>query len=61
MIDELAIVIVGDKYNSRDIILHRRNVDVQQVSETHRLYDTGRNFWIFVNQACYCGLLWCNR
>ena len=38
-IDEVAIVIVGEEFNSRDIILHRRNGDVQRVSETHRSYD----------------------
>ncbi|GFT68522.1 putative DNA helicase [Trichonephila clavipes] len=35
----VAIVIVGEEFNSRDIILHRRNGDVQRVSETHRSYD----------------------
>ncbi|GFT13405.1 helitron_like_N domain-containing protein [Trichonephila clavipes] len=38
-IHEVAIVIVGEEFNSRDIILHRRNGDVQRVSETHRSYD----------------------
>ncbi|GFW37129.1 helitron_like_N domain-containing protein [Trichonephila clavipes] len=38
-IDEGAIVIVGEEFNSRDIILHRRNGEVQQVSETHCSYD----------------------
>ncbi|GFV02612.1 helitron_like_N domain-containing protein [Trichonephila clavipes] len=38
-IDEVAIVIVGEEFNSRDIMLHCRNGDVQRVSETHRLYD----------------------
>jgi hypothetical protein len=38
-INEVAIVIVGEEFNSRDIILHRRNGDVQRVSETHRSYD----------------------
>ena len=35
----MAIVIVDEEFNSRDIILHRRNGDVQRVSETHRSYD----------------------
>ena len=30
---------VGAEFNSRDIILHHINGDVQQVSETHRSYD----------------------
>ncbi|GFT98900.1 helitron_like_N domain-containing protein [Trichonephila clavipes] len=34
-IDEVAIVIVGEEFNSRDIILHRRNGDVQRVTETY--------------------------
>lgn len=38
-IDEVAIVIVGDEFNSRDIVLHRRNTGLQRVSETHRCYD----------------------
>lgn len=38
-IDEVAIVIVGEDFNSRDIILHRRNGNVQRVAETHRSYD----------------------
>ncbi|GFX07914.1 helitron_like_N domain-containing protein [Trichonephila clavipes] len=38
-IDEVAIVIVGEEFNSRNVILHRRNGNVQRVSETHRSYD----------------------
>ncbi|XP_067129653.1 uncharacterized protein [Centruroides vittatus] len=38
-IDEVAIVIVGEEFNSRDIVLHRRDGNVQRVSETHRSYD----------------------
>jgi len=38
-IDDVAIVIVGDEFNSRDIVLHRRNNQLQRVSETHRCYD----------------------
>lgn len=38
-VDEVAIVIVGEEFDSRDIILHRRNGDVQRVAETHRSYD----------------------
>lgn len=36
---EVAIVIVGDQFEPRDIILHRRNNQLQRVSETHRSYD----------------------
>ncbi|GFX05065.1 ATP-dependent DNA helicase [Trichonephila clavipes] len=38
-IDEVAIVIVGKEFESRDIILHRRSGDIQRVSETHCSYD----------------------
>ncbi|XP_028967044.1 uncharacterized protein LOC114828182 [Galendromus occidentalis] len=38
-INEVAIVIAGEEFKSRDIILHRRNGDLQRVSETHRSYD----------------------
>ncbi len=38
-IDEVAIVIVGDQIQTRDIILHRRNNQLKKVSETHRCYD----------------------
>ncbi|GFW10573.1 helitron_like_N domain-containing protein [Trichonephila clavipes] len=38
-IDEVAIVIVGEEFESRDIILHRRSGDIQRVSKTHRSYD----------------------
>lgn len=39
-IDEVAIVIVGDGFNPRDIVLHRRNNnELQRVSELHRSYD----------------------
>ncbi|GFU87081.1 helitron_like_N domain-containing protein [Trichonephila clavipes] len=39
-IDEVAIVIVGEEFESRDIILHRRSGDIQRVSETHQLTTT---------------------
>jgi len=38
-IDEVAIVIVGEQFPSRDIVLHRRNEQLQRVSELHRSYD----------------------
>ena len=38
-IDEVAIVIVGEQFSSRDIVLHRRNEQLQRVSELHRSYD----------------------
>lgn len=36
-IDEVAMV--GETFTSRDIVLHRRNEQIQRVSETHRSYD----------------------
>ncbi|XP_050339716.1 uncharacterized protein LOC126766058 [Bactrocera neohumeralis] len=38
-LDEVAIVIVGEQTLPRDIILHRRNEQLQRVSELHRSYD----------------------
>ncbi|XP_059160882.1 uncharacterized protein LOC131944344 [Physella acuta] len=38
-LNEVAIVIAGEEFNSRDIIFHRRNGNVQRVCETHRSYD----------------------
>lgn len=38
-IDEVAIVIVGEQFESRDIILYRRNEQLKRVAETHRSYD----------------------
>ncbi|XP_076251478.1 uncharacterized protein LOC143190794 [Rhynchophorus ferrugineus] len=38
-IDEVAIVVVGENLESRDIVLHRRNFQLQPIKETHRSYD----------------------
>lgn len=38
-IDEVAIVVVGENLESRDIVLHRRNNQLQRIKETHRSYD----------------------
>ncbi|GBP77376.1 hypothetical protein EVAR_40030_1, partial [Eumeta japonica] len=35
-IDEVAIVVVGRNLESRDIVLHRRNDQLQRIKETHR-------------------------
>lgn len=37
--NEVAVVIVGDEFQSRDIVLRRRNNTLQRVYETHRSYD----------------------
>ncbi|GFS88025.1 helitron_like_N domain-containing protein [Nephila pilipes] len=36
---EVAIIIVGDQFQPRDIVLHRRNEQLTKVAETHRCYD----------------------
>ncbi|GFU04716.1 helitron_like_N domain-containing protein [Nephila pilipes] len=38
-VDEVAIIIVGDQFQPRDIVLHRRNEQLTNVAETHRCYD----------------------
>uniref|UniRef100_A0A8D8QFU6 Helitron helicase-like domain-containing protein n=1 Tax=Cacopsylla melanoneura TaxID=428564 RepID=A0A8D8QFU6_9HEMI len=38
-IDEVAVVIVGENLESRDIVLQQRNDQMQRVRETHRSYD----------------------
>ena len=38
-IDEVAIVIVGDQFLPRDIILQKRNAQLVRIAETHRCYD----------------------
>lgn len=38
-IADVAVVIVGENLQSRDIVLHRRSENLQRVSETHRSYD----------------------
>ncbi|CAB0035520.1 unnamed protein product, partial [Trichogramma brassicae] len=38
-INEVAILIVGEDCNSRDIVIRRRNGSIQRVPETHRSYE----------------------
>ena len=38
-IDEVAIVMVGDQFLPRDIILHKQNAQSVKIAETHRCYD----------------------
>jgi len=38
-INEVAVVMVGTEFDRRDIIIQRRNTNLQRVSETHRSYD----------------------
>ena len=37
--DEVAVLIVGQQFNKRDIVLQKRNDQLQRVAETHRSYD----------------------
>ncbi|UYV81677.1 hypothetical protein LAZ67_20001950 [Cordylochernes scorpioides] len=37
--NEVAVVLAGNQFGSRDIILHQRDNLLQQVSDTHRFYD----------------------
>lgn len=37
--DDVAILIVGERFEARDIIIQRRNDNIQRVAETHRSYD----------------------
>lgn len=37
--NEVAIVIVGNEFDRRDIVLEKKNSQLQMVSETHRSYD----------------------
>ena len=36
---DVAIIIVGENFLTRDIVLQRRNSGLKRVSETHRSYD----------------------
>ena len=36
-IDEVAIVMVGDQFLPRDIILHKRNAQLEGIAETHHM------------------------
>ncbi|GFU28394.1 uncharacterized protein NPIL_173271 [Nephila pilipes] len=38
-VDEVAIIIVSDQFQPKDIVLHRRNEQLTKVAETHRCYD----------------------
>lgn len=56
IINEVAIVIVGEEFNSRDIVLHRRDGNVRRVSKTHRSYDALQYlilFWQGTDEYCF--------
>ncbi|GFS97549.1 helitron_like_N domain-containing protein [Nephila pilipes] len=38
-VDQVAIIIVGAQFQSRDIVLHRRNEQLTKIAVTHRCYD----------------------
>lgn len=37
--NEVAIIIVGNEFDKRDIVIHKRSNVLQRISETHRSYD----------------------
>ena len=37
--DEVAIIITGEQYGSRDIVLQKRSGELKRIAETHRAYD----------------------
>ncbi|CAF3947988.1 unnamed protein product [Rotaria magnacalcarata] len=39
LVNEVAIVIVGNEFDKRDIVLEKKNSQLKTVSETHRSYD----------------------
>ncbi|XP_017494866.1 PREDICTED: uncharacterized protein LOC108383003 [Rhagoletis zephyria] len=45
--DEVTIVVVGENLESRDIVLHHRNDQLQRIKETHRSYDALQYHIIF--------------
>ena len=47
--DEIAIVMVDEKHEHHDIILHQRNRYLQRISETHKPYESLQYPLIFWN------------
>ncbi|XP_060868320.1 uncharacterized protein LOC132943370 isoform X2 [Metopolophium dirhodum] len=37
---EMAVIMIGEEYGNRDIILSRKDEKLQRISETHRSYDS---------------------
>ena len=66
MLNEVAIVVVGDNMKSRDIIIQQCNgSNLQSISETHRSYDAlqyplifyrGEDGYHFGNSDCYVSI-----
>uniref|UniRef100_UPI00358F20A2 uncharacterized protein n=1 Tax=Myxine glutinosa TaxID=7769 RepID=UPI00358F20A2 len=60
--NDVAVLMVGEQYNNRDIVLHLRDNSTKRISETHRFYDAlqyplifwkGQDGYHFeVEQAC---------
>ena len=48
-IDEVAIVIVGDQFLPRDIILHKRNAQLARIAKTLRCYDALQSICIKIS------------
>ena len=46
-LDEVAIVVVGNEFGTRDIVLQKRNNMLQRAADTHRFYDALQYPFIF--------------
>ena len=58
-VNEVAIVIIGQEFNRRDIVIHCRNDQLQRISETHRSYDALQYPLInWEGQDGYCFQIW---
>lgn len=49
LVDEIAVIMVGDECDGRDIIINERNGTLQRVRESHRSYDALQYPIIFWN------------
>nr|XP_043069092.1 uncharacterized protein LOC122321984 [Drosophila bipectinata] len=68
-VDEVAILIVGEQFEKRDIVLTRRDTgQLQQISETHRSYDAlqyplmfwkGEDGYYFNTSSTICVVCFC--
>ncbi|CAI6348290.1 unnamed protein product [Macrosiphum euphorbiae] len=49
----MAVVMIGEEYGNRDIILSRKDVKLQRISETHRSYDSLESTTILYNPLIF--------
>ena len=58
-VNEVAIVIIRQEFNRRDIIIHCRNDQLQRISETHHSFDALQYPLInWEGQDGYCFQIW---